>query len=585
GTGGTWSTTIALGPSEGPTTVIAVATDLTGKQGSATLRVIYDISSPAIALGEPPAVVYSDKLLLFGHVTDAFSSVATITCNGSPALVDGDLFNCTPSLVVGDNVLTIAATDAATNEASVSRTVKYVQDNDLPAITATVTPQPNAAGWLRGSATLSFQCSDATSGIAFCPRPELVTGDGPGLVFTATASDKAGHEAQTSVTLNIDSTPPNLIINTFAPLVRTSPVTLTGTAHDSASGLVSVTCNGGAATLTGDSFSCSAALGRGGNSIKIAAVDKAGNSTQQMIAVTLDNVAPSVVIDTPAPGETLNTGSVQVTGSVTDDDSVASLTVNGTPVTPVDGAFAATVNLTEGANSISVVAKDPAGNVSTTTTTVTRFTVPAVAITSPADFAVVGTSTVTVTGNVGPTVTAVDVNGGRAQVSGGHFSASNVALQQGRTVITATARDASARVATSAIQIYRDSIPPRVTVVWPTEGLTVGQSNITVSGSVDDIVVGTINPGQVRVTVNGVAASVSNRAFTLPVTLVAGANTLVVAATDQANNTVSVSVHVTFNAAQPHVLAVSGGNQSGIIGSTLAAPLAARLVNAAGLPV
>src|SRR6185436_448086 len=111
--------------------------------------------------------------------------------------------------------------------------------------------------------------------------------------------------------------------------------------------------------------------------------------------------------------------------------------------------------------------------------------VPAVAITAPADFAVVGTATITVSGTVGSTVTAVDVNGNKAQVSGGRFTANNIGLQQGRTVITATARDASARVATSTIQIYRDSIPPRVTVITPAEGSTVGQPGITVAGNVD----------------------------------------------------------------------------------------------------
>jgi hypothetical protein len=587
GANGAWSTTIAFGPSEGAVTVTAAATDLTGKQGSATIQLFYDKSAPVITLGgEPPAITYGSAMLFFGHVTDAVSRVASITCNGVPALVDGDLFNCTPALAAGDNTVTIAAADIAGNATSLSRTIKSIPDNDLPTITATVTPQPNAAGWLRTFATLSFQCSDATSGISFCPAPSVASGEGTGLIFKAKTADKAGHEKEVSVTLNIDGTAPNLIVNSFAPLVRTSPLTLSGTAHDAASGLASVTCNGQAATLSGDSFSCSATLARGGNSIRIAAVDKVGNLTQQSIAVTLDNVAPSLALDAPLAGQTLNAASVEVSGGATDDDAVASVTVNGANVTLAeDGTFVTTVALGEGTNSIVVAAKDPAGNTTSVTRSVTRFSVPTVAITSPADFAVVGTATVTVAGNAGPTVTSVDVNGSKATVSAGHFTASNVPLQQGRTVITATARDASARLATSTIQIYRDSIPPRVTVVWPAEGATVGQNNITVSGNVDDIVVGTINPGQVRVTVNNVAATVSNRAFTLPVTLAAGANTLNVVATDSANNSASAAVHVTYSATQPRVVAVSGGDQSGIIGSTLPAPLVARLINAAGQPV
>ena len=584
GAGGAWSTTIALGPAEGAVTVTASATDLTGKQGSASIQVSYDKSAPLIALGEPPSTVYGNALLVFGHVTDQFSRVATITCNGTAALVDGDLFNCTQPLTPGDNTITVAASDVAGNATSVSRMVKSIVDNELPTITATVTPQPNAAGWLR-SATISYQCSDATSGIAFCPAPAPVTGDQAGLVFKAKAADNAGHEKEISVTLNLDTTAPDLAIASAPKLVRTSTLTLTGTGHDNASGLAAVTCNGAAATLSGDSFTCSATLVRGGNSIKVGATDKAGNFTQQVLGVMLDNVAPAIALDTPDTGQSLNAATVDVTGSASDDDSVTSLTVNGTGVALIDGAFETTVALTEGSNTITVAATDPAGNRTTVTRTVTRFTVPAVAITAPNDFAVVGTATITVSGTAGPSVTAVDVNGSKAQISAGRFTANNIALQQGRTVITATARDASARVATSTIQIYRDSIPPRVTVVSPAEASTVGQANITVSGNVDDIVVGTINPGQVRVTVNGVAATVSNRAFTIPVTLVAGANTLTVVATDQANNSATVAAHVTYAAAQPRIVAVSGGNQSAVIGAALPAPLVARLLNAAGQPV
>ena len=47
-------------------------------------------------------------------------------------------------------------------------------DNDQPEITAAVSPAPNAAGWNNGNVTVTFTCSDATSGIATCPAPVTV---------------------------------------------------------------------------------------------------------------------------------------------------------------------------------------------------------------------------------------------------------------------------------------------------------------------------------------------------------------------------------------------------------------------------
>src|SRR5215470_11664557 len=44
-------------------------------------------------------------------------------------------------------------------------------DNDLPTITATVSPSPNAAGWNNTNVTVTFVCSDATSGVASCTAP------------------------------------------------------------------------------------------------------------------------------------------------------------------------------------------------------------------------------------------------------------------------------------------------------------------------------------------------------------------------------------------------------------------------------
>jgi hypothetical protein len=80
---------------------------------------------------------------------------------------------------------------------------------------------------------------------------------------------------------------------------------------------------------------------------------------------------PSVSITAPANGSTTDVAQTTVTGKATDNGGVASLTVNGvsTPVA-ADGTFSAPVALSVGANVITVVAADKAGNTAQAQTTV-----------------------------------------------------------------------------------------------------------------------------------------------------------------------------------------------------------------------
>lgn len=79
------------------------------------------------------------------------------------------------------------------------------------------------------------------------------------------------------------------------------------------------------------------------------------------------------------------TRTVTVTGTL--DDSQAAVAVNGTAATIASsGTFSALVTLTEGANTITVTATDPAGNSASASIAVELDTVPpVVVITSPSD--------------------------------------------------------------------------------------------------------------------------------------------------------------------------------------------------------
>lgn len=116
-------------------------------------------------------------------------------------------------------------------------------DNDPPTITASVSPSPNAAGWNNSPVTVTFTCSDKTSGVASCPAPTTVSTEGANQVVSGTATDLAGNTATTSVTINLDMTPPTISGSINPPPdaggYNSSAVTVTFNCADALSGVAS----------------------------------------------------------------------------------------------------------------------------------------------------------------------------------------------------------------------------------------------------------------------------------------------------------------------------------------------------------
>ena len=90
-----------------------------------------------------------------------------------------------------------------------------------------------------------------------------------------------------------------------------------------------------------------------------------------------DTTPPALSLSGPAQGLSQIASQVPIGGSVTDASGVASLTVNGVPLPlTTTGGFSTSLPLVLGANLITITATDGAGNVSTTTRTVTRTGLP-----------------------------------------------------------------------------------------------------------------------------------------------------------------------------------------------------------------
>lgn len=461
-----------------------------------------------------------------------------------------------------------------------------------PKITAAVSPAPNSAGWNNSPVTVTFACSDSLSGISFCPIPAVVATEGANQVISGTARNNAGNTATTSVTVNLDETPPSIAaIVSPAPNPRgwnDTNVTVSFACSDSLSGVVS--CPAAVPVTT-----------EGARQTQLGTVqDKAGNTASALAVVSLDKTQPTVAITSPIAGATLYApGSSPVTGTSGDTLSgISSVSCNGAAAQANGGTFTCNVNLSLGSNSITLQATDLAGNTATSTTSVTVIPAPVVTITSPANLSFGNISPITVRGTADDPNATVTINGAAAGSSGGTFSLS-VPLVEGSNTLTAVATNAGGNQGSASIVVTLDTTPPHVTIDHPAGGSSTTDATVTVTGIVNDVVVGTVNDQNATVTVNGVPAQVANRSYAaVNVPLNLGANIIQAVAVDRAGNeATAISTITRASARQPPAPAIgqavitqslniiSGNNQSGTIATQLPTPLVVTLRDPSGNPV
>ncbi len=276
-------------------------------------------------------------------------------------------------------------------------------DTTPPTTTASLSPQPNVAGWNNTSVQVTLTATDNPGGsgvattyyakdnaacrpssLASCTTyasPFSVSGDGTHMVYFFSVDNAGNYEQPQSRGIKIDTTPPALTFafspNGAAGWFKSAPATGTITATDGGSGVAGITCsdsvtNGlttGALTGggTGSASRTLSVTGDGVHTIICTATDVAGNgSGQQTATVKIDTTLPSCPVSAspstlwPPNGKPVSVSvtltisdavsgvASAVAGAVTSNESLGSgdvqgLTLNKTFSPPQTGSTTLTV--------------------------------------------------------------------------------------------------------------------------------------------------------------------------------------------------------------------------------------------------
>lgn len=484
---------------------------------------VQDTTAPILSIDTTPATTYTNALVIGGTV----EKEAQIQITASSVNVVVGAVNYYPhsdaslkywqaaisalNPAPATNTITVIARDSAANATTTTFGVNYNASAPVVNISAFAAPVKVKEQALSGTADANAVITlTGPSGVTFLPNPVVfdagtttwrstVSGLGAGIntiTATATAADGSSSSATTRITLI--TTPPDLVVSTLPNGSKTAQAVLnvSGTlplgsyfGSLTANGKpVTLTVNGEPVTILDDAFSTSVTLKPGENTITITALDAAGNKSETIRTITLDETLPTVALTEPADGAYVNGTSVILKGTVTvkPGNTVRVLLYNDPAnivpfaITPVaDGSWTTPVlPLDPGLNTIVVEVTDAAGKISTIKTTITRDDkVPALAVTGPIADKSVNSSAQTVTGTVtAGSEISVTLNGTSVPVTqkpDGTYSIPVILAEEKQYALAITATDALGNSVTTYRNLVYDITAPTIPTTAPATPLKV----------------------------------------------------------------------------------------------------------------
>ncbi|MEW5760667.1 MAG: right-handed parallel beta-helix repeat-containing protein [Candidatus Thermoplasmatota archaeon] len=335
------------------------------------------------------------------------------------------------------------------------------------------------------------------------------------------ARDIVGNVKTESRVVILDTIKPFIQIN-FPPNnyeTNKNIVTIEGITEEGAV----LTINGEDVPVVKGSFTKNIVLKTGPNPITIEAIDKAGNENRTTLNIKYDNIPPNLSLSAPHQNALLNTTELRVIG-ITEENAI--VTINDKKVDVKEGRFDYLLKLTEGINTIVVIASDGLGNQNIIVRSVYVDTIPPVlVIAEPKHGEATNKNSIRVAG-ITEEGAEVKINGVRVNVTNNKFSY-EIKLENGENLIEISAYDKADNNNSIIIHIILDTIPPAVLMGEPKISETK-LSKIEVKGKTE--------PGA-KVYINGIEVEVNeNGEFSYPVKLSEGKNTIEIRAIDKAGN-------------------------------------------------
>jgi len=249
-------------------------------------------------------------------------------------------------------------------------------------------------------------------------------------------------------------------------------------------------------------------LADGPNPIVVTAIDALGNRTEQALSVFFDGQAPVLALTFPIDGQLVETNTIDVRGTVTDNLDVTAVRLTAEVTAPgqrpamvplrrpdADGAFRfAGVPLYNGDNTITVTARDA---VRLSTAAVRLRVEPGAPVVNiiepdPAVRLITGNPVVHIEGSASRSVTEVGVGppGNPLTVvpEDGVWTADIRLPAEGTFELSAVGRTPGGRTsAPSALTVLYDSSPPVIRIISPADGFCTAAQTLQVEGEAVDI--------------------------------------------------------------------------------------------------